>query len=416
MRLCLLFGALLVAAPVKAGSSKYSPERTQTALTNLPRSAFGELLTVEPRAEVYLQFPYGFDDHLSTLTFTGNGSTASLAGVFTLQTGAAADSKAEVASVKHLRYIPGRGADIRFTAIFTTGVDNSTQAIGAFDDSVVDGYGFGYNGTAFGVLRSSSSVFEWIPQTSWNIDKMDGTGPSKMTLDQTKFNVYRIVYQWLGAGEISYQIENPATGRFQVVHKIRYAGTETTPSSFNPSLQLVALAQNHANTSNVTLRTQSMAAMSQGPDVKNTIGHSTATVQASVGVTPYPLLTIKSTATFRGFANRVGAEPSLLAVANESTNRSAEFSLILNADSLTNSTFNVIKDAGHAVIDIDMSATAISGGDNIMTIFVGPAESIVIPLGQFAMDLYAGDTLTIVGKMDAGTADLKAAIRWEEKF
>ena len=41
-----------------------------------------------------------------------------------------------------------------------------------------------------------------IPQSSWNLDKMDGTGPSGYVLDPTKMQMFYIDYSWYGAGFI----------------------------------------------------------------------------------------------------------------------------------------------------------------------------------------------------------------------
>ena len=43
---------------------------------------------------------------------------------------------------------------------------------------------------------------------------MDGTGPSKQTLDPEFGNVFKIQYQWLGFGAIIFSIENSVTGDF----------------------------------------------------------------------------------------------------------------------------------------------------------------------------------------------------------
>jgi hypothetical protein len=56
------------------------------------------------------------------------------------------------------------------------------------------------------VLRSSSitGIVEEtvIPQSLWNVDKFDGTGQSKITLDQTKAHIGFLGFEWLGVGDI----------------------------------------------------------------------------------------------------------------------------------------------------------------------------------------------------------------------
>jgi hypothetical protein len=43
-----------------------------------------------------------------------------------------------------------------------------------------------------------------VPQSKWNIDKMDGTGPSGYTLDIAKMQMTYIDYSWYGAGSIRF--------------------------------------------------------------------------------------------------------------------------------------------------------------------------------------------------------------------
>jgi len=43
-----------------------------------------------------------------------------------------------------------------------------------------------------------------VPQTAWNLDKMDGTGPSGYVFDPSKMQMTYIDYSWYGAGTIRY--------------------------------------------------------------------------------------------------------------------------------------------------------------------------------------------------------------------
>lgn len=58
-----------------------------------------------------------------------------------------------------------------------------------------------------------------IPQTQWNLDKMDGTGPSGFNLDLTKMQMFYIDYSWYGAGYIRWGLRG-SNGDITYVHKI----------------------------------------------------------------------------------------------------------------------------------------------------------------------------------------------------
>jgi len=92
----------------------------------------------------------------------------------------------------------------------------------------------------------SSPVDNWIHQSQFNIDKLDGTGPSRMTLDTSKLNVFQTQFEWLGAGQLSFAIEDIATGKLVPFHSIYYAGINTVPSLSNPSMRIGYAAVNAA--------------------------------------------------------------------------------------------------------------------------------------------------------------------------
>jgi hypothetical protein len=58
-----------------------------------------------------------------------------------------------------------------------------------------------------------------IPQSQWNIDRCDGTGPSGYTLDLSKMQMFYIDFTWYGAGFIRYGVRGP-NGDVIYVHKI----------------------------------------------------------------------------------------------------------------------------------------------------------------------------------------------------
>lgn len=78
----------------------------------------------------------------------------------------------------------------------------------------------------------------WTPQSQFTMDKLDGTGPSKMVLDPTKLNVYQIHFRWLGVGEITFAIENEGNGDMISFHHEHYTNKNTVPHLDNPSMKV----------------------------------------------------------------------------------------------------------------------------------------------------------------------------------
>ena len=85
---------------------------------------------------------------------------------------------------------------------------------------------------------------QWIYQSAFNIDTLDGNGPSGMDLDHQKLNVYQINFRWLGAGEMRFAIEDPNTGDLVFFHHLHYSNQNTDVHLDNPSLKVGYIAAN----------------------------------------------------------------------------------------------------------------------------------------------------------------------------
>lgn len=202
-------------------------------------AAFGESLTATKEEVVSLQFPYRIDLAVAQVTSVSTGLASVDMARAKIATGTGSTGSCTLRSRVYAHYRPGQGIDVLWTAVYpTAGASGVTMLSGYGNGS--DGLYFGYNGAAFGILHrtstSGSVVDTWYSQAAWNVDSLDGTGASGMTLDPSKGNVYRITMQWLGYGEISFWAEVPEAGRPQVVHRLRYANTSTFTSIRRPSL------------------------------------------------------------------------------------------------------------------------------------------------------------------------------------
>jgi len=66
----------------------------------------------------------------------------------------------------------------------------------------------------------SQTIDVRIPQSQWNIDKCDGTGPSGYNIDLTRMQMWYIDYSWYGAGFIRYGVRG-TNGLITYVHQIQ---------------------------------------------------------------------------------------------------------------------------------------------------------------------------------------------------
>lgn len=101
-------------------------------------------------------------------------------------------------SKMRFNYQPGRSQMFLFTGLFSQQA-NVRKRIGAFDNS--NGIFFQVDGTgpSFGIMKNGT-VTEQFAQANWNLDKLDGTGPSGFVLNLAACQVMTIDYEWLGTG------------------------------------------------------------------------------------------------------------------------------------------------------------------------------------------------------------------------
>jgi hypothetical protein len=121
----------------------------------------------------------------------------------------------------------------------SAGVAGLTTRVGYFDAS--NGVFFEMAGAAAGVVKRSyvtgSPVDTRIEQSAWNIDPLDGTGPSGVTLDPTKVQIFWTAFEWLGVGSVfcGFVVD----GVFLPVHAFHHANSLTSVYMSTPNFPVL---------------------------------------------------------------------------------------------------------------------------------------------------------------------------------
>lgn len=107
---------------------------------------------------------------------------------------------------RRFNYQPGKSQLVLLTGTLgsTGGGTGITRSAGIYDDN--NGIFFKDDeGVLKAVIRSNATgtpVDTAVAQSAWNLDKLDGTGSSGVTLDHTKSQIIIIDYEWLGVGRV----------------------------------------------------------------------------------------------------------------------------------------------------------------------------------------------------------------------
>lgn len=376
-------------------------------------SAFGMLLAQEenPVPNAQIAFPYNINDVYVT-TATANGGTVTQANSHAvLQTSANVAGSAQLESRAAARYSPGAGQVVRFTAIFTAGVAGSQQEIGIGDTT--DGLFFGYQGATFGIFRRQNGTDFFTPRTAWNVDKLDGSGPSGMTITPTVGNVYAIRYQWLGYGAIRFYVEEPLSGQPQLVHVIQYANANVLPTIFNPSLPLHARAVNSGNNTNLTLRTASMGVYTEGP-FNSYGGRFSSGNRKTAIVAATNILTIRNDVTvFGGAPNRARLHIDALSLAITG-NADAQVRMVRNAALGGVPAFAQL-DAARSIVSVDVAGTTVTGGVEVFRIPSNGNFQQTVDISNLEIRLSPGETMTFAASSFGAGVAPNIAPAWHEE-
>lgn len=373
-------------------------------------SAFGEQQVAQPTAKVLIHFPYNLNADIVTTTTAGSGAVTHSGQFAVIASGAATSSSGRLNSNRSLEYNPGIGGLARFTAVFGNGTAGNTQIAGI--GNTTDGFFFGYNGTEFGILYRVGSSDTWIPQSSWNGNRMLGNERFIQTLDPQKGNVYQIQYQWLGFGAIRFYIEDNVSGSLELVHTIRYANENTVVSVNNPTFPFYSESANTTNNTDIQIKIPSIGLFIEGQetgagDTRNAIDNE-KTISTETNI-----LTIRNKSTYQSIANQVIVNPDFLTLASDGT-KNVTVRIYANASLGGTPSYTDIS-TNTSVVDYDTAGTTVSGGTLLAVFELAKADSLSQSFKEFNFLLYPGQTMTFAA-VSAANNDVSVGISWAERF
>ena len=178
-------------------------------------------------------------------------------------------------------YIPGASQLAYITFTMDTPKPGLTQQVGLFDDA---------NGILLQVIDLVTSVTvrragvdTAVAQSDWNLDKLNGLGPSRQILDISKSQILVIDYRWLGVGRVRVGFE--ISGTIVYVHEFLHANTITGVYTYQPSLPVRWEIKTHADTiSPSQLRCICYAVYTEGSEIETGFSASISTGATAISL------------------------------------------------------------------------------------------------------------------------------------
>jgi hypothetical protein len=251
-------------------------------------------------------------------------------------------------------YISGTSNKAIMTFKMDTPKNNVLQSVGLYDDN--NGIYFRLNGLVPEmVIRKKGIDNEIVPQSSWNLDRLDGSmneyNPSGITADFSKCHIFTCDYQWLGVGRV--RVGFVIDGSIHYVHNFNHANNTTEPYLMQPSLPLRWEIKNTGTSaSSSNLKIICGAVYCEGSDLEVGFSHAISTdgnvTTVSNSTDGQCLLAIKLKDTVAGKPNQVFARIKEWAIL--ATN-DVNYRIIIapNASSIFSSTPNWANVPGYGV-------------------------------------------------------------------
>lgn len=218
--------------------------------------------------------------------------------------GTGAGGKSFMQSYEYLPYQPGRSQLIFVTFNMIAAAVNVLKFAGYSDG--VNGIEFQLNGATkqFHIYSATGDGSETAIQSSWNIDKLDGTGPSGITLDITKTQILVIDIQALYVGRV--RIGFDIGGEVIYAHEFLHANLASFPYIQSANLP-VRCGMTCSGISTTTMQFICSAVISEGgsEDI-NAFGYTFETnTRETVSTLGTQMMTLRPKTTFNGITNRM---------------------------------------------------------------------------------------------------------------
>lgn len=384
---------------------------------------------------------YGFDDEMlsdtsgvgSSVTYQTNLASARL------MAGTGATAYAVRQSRMYHNYQPGKSQ--LFFASFNfygaSNVANCNKRIGYFDDRNGIFLQLAGDGTLSFVVRTyvGGSVDDSasVPQSSWNVDPCDGTGPSGFDIDLGTTQLMFVDFQWLGVGRIRAGFVHE--GAKVIAHEFYHSNILTTAYWSQPSLPCRAEVRNVGATASAAFMDMICSTViSEGGYAETGNDFSEGSAVRSVGASGsvLPVMAIRLANTLNGYPNRQYVRLTSVNVAAPAQIVRVDIIRVASHTSIAGGSW--VSGGQNSGVEYNATASTYTAAadDHIMDTFylpsggVGGGNNSAVPVtlqdpskarkGYISQNIAANDSMAFLVKVTSlGTgANAAAGIQWRE--
>ena len=367
------------------------------------------------------------DNNLWDESIVGASSTVGFVttqGLVDLTVGTANSDSVIRETTKTFAYQPGKSLLVLNTFVPATPKENLRQRIGYFGAD--NGMYFEVDGTdAFFVERSLSTGTETrVAQADWNIDPLDGTGVSGITLNTSNAQILWMDIEWLGLGTV--RIGFVIDGKFVHCHSFHHANLIQSTYITTASLPLRYEITNTGVTTGIsTIKQVCSSVISEGGYELRGLQQAIGTpITSPAGLTTagtfYPVLSLR----LKSNPNRLDAIVILTALSIMGTGNGPQYNWQVIASAIT-AGGTWISAGNDSSVEYKIGGTSITGGRILASGFFASANQSSSPVDILKEALFKfqlernGLTstpyeLSLAVASDTASADVFAALDWEE--
>jgi hypothetical protein len=405
---------------------------------SMTADAFGRLRVSHPHVLFESTSQYNTGSLLYNQVLTTGGTVTHLPNESAVSLNVTATTGSEVIrqSKRYIHYQPGRSLYVLKSFVLNTAKVGLRQRQGFFDAN--NGVFLQVNGLVVSFIRrtftggSADDATYKVDQANWNVDKLDGTGASGVTLDLTKVQLLFMDLQWLGVGRV--RVGFVIGNEFIVAHEYYAANTLTTVYMTTATLPVREEITNTGSASTSAMKSFCSVALSEGGGPEPGIPFSAtsydpttpATTSTAVNAnTEVPLLAIRLKTTFNSITNRGSIEIYQAAAMN--IGRAMALSLVVRPATTTGGTWTSVD--ADSIVEYNRGVTSYTSGGNtkrIVSSLEGAADAIsptidpsLLKKVEIALDIpgTTSDVLLLTGaRLEANNSVAFGILNWWENY